>query len=389
MFRGWLILVTTAWMAMAGAHTGSFTAPIDRAAVENMASHVVQEEDRATMTGRGDLKGLFLSGSASAQRAYDNAVMRSVYVNDWAQARQVHFSGVSVHVRADRIHWVHSTEVEVEGADQARYQYHHLLGNSAPLSFGLGVYHRYTFKEVNGRWYIAADSFIDPLNQNTRLKGSAVPAVIQIKPERPIRIRPNSGAAKAIQFAETYCGAAPGCGNDSRYHPDYADFNRYGGDCTNFISQVLHAGGFTETRRWAWNSETEGTDAWTNATRLAQYLRSSGRADLYAMGTLQHIIKPGENSTAPLSRIRPGDLIGYFESNRVVHFAIVVSFDPDGYPLVVSHSADRYRVPWDLGWDRSTRYLLFHVHYPEASGGDGTTKDQASPKSMMSPVSAK
>ncbi len=48
MFRGWLILVTTAWMAMAGAHTGSFTAPIDRAAVENMASHVVQEEDLAT-----------------------------------------------------------------------------------------------------------------------------------------------------------------------------------------------------------------------------------------------------------------------------------------------------------------------------------------------------
>ncbi|MDT2264397.1 hypothetical protein P7H17_02880 [Paenibacillus larvae] len=36
--------------------------------------------------------------------------------------------------------------------------------------------------------------------------------------------------------------------------------------------------------------------------------------------------------------------------------------DAKGYPLVNSHTADRYRVPFDLGWDKSTKYLLIHIN---------------------------
>lgn len=79
-----------------------------------------------------------------------------------------------------------------------------------------------------------------------------------------------------------------------------------------------------------------------------------------------------------LAQIRPGDLIGYFEGGRVVHFAVVVGYDPDGYPLVISHSADRYRVPWDLGWDRSTRFLLYHVHYPPVAAPNSSSPAEPS-----------
>lgn len=355
-----------------------------------MASHVVQQEDQATIRGSQETLGsVFLKNSPSARTAYQKALSRMAYLTDWSLARKIQWDDVRVHVRIDHMHWVNSTEVRVAAADQAEYLYHHLVGNSNPVSFGLGVYHQYTFKEINGHWFIQSDSFIDPLNQDTRLKGAAVPAVIQVKPEHRRAVPPNSGAARAIRFAETYCGAAPGCGNANRYHPDYADFNRHGGDCSNFISQVLYAGGFPETKRWAWDSESEGTHAWINATRLAQYLQKSGRADLYAAGTLPAVIQPGDDGESPLSRIRPGDLIGYFESSRVVHFAVVVGLDTDGYPVVVSHSADRYRVPWDLGWDRTTRYLLFHIHYPTESGRAGETKDQASPSSTTNAVRAR
>lgn len=81
-----------------------------------------------------------------------------------------------------------------------------------------------------------------------------------------------------------YCGAAPGCGNAHRYHAGYPDYSATGGDCSNFISQVLHAGGFSTTPRW--DPQDGGSAAWINATRLAQYLRASGRATLYAEGPL-------------------------------------------------------------------------------------------------------
>jgi len=38
----------------------------------------------------------------------------------------------------------------------------------------------------------------------------------------------------------------------------------------------------------------------------------------------------------------------YEEKGRLEHLAVVVARDSRGYPLVNSHTADRYRVPWDL-----------------------------------------
>ncbi len=361
----WVRMVQLLGLALASSLLSSKTPPSRGAEIQTVATDLVQRQDEATM--RGDLHALhqvLLPNSKISEQVGKKAMQRSAYMQDWARARKIQFDSVTVHVRIDRLRWVSPDEVKVAAADQARYGYHHLTGNESRVWFGLGVMHRYVFAEDKGRWYIKDDTFIDPLNQDTRLKGAAVPAVIQVKPESRTERPPNVGAARALEYAKTYCGAAPGCGHNNRYNPHYADFNWNGGDCSNFISQVLRAGGFTETSQWSWNTEDDGTAAWVNATRLAQYLRRSGRVTLYASGTLPEILKPGPAGQTALDQLRPGDLIGYFETGRVVHFAVVAGFDPDGYPVVMSHSADRYREPWDLGWDRTTRFLLYQVHYP-------------------------
>ena len=340
---------------------------MDNTAAANMASHVVQREDRAALNNAEQEAAHLFSKGAEADRAKDELLERAAYLKDWASARKIQWESVNAQVQVRGIHWASPTMVRIYGADMARYQYRHLSKTHASGWFGLGIVHHWTFEEVQGRWYIASDKFIDPLNQNTRLPGSAVPAIIQIPAERR-QISPSPGAQAAIRYAESYCGAAPGCGNRAVYHPDYEDFTHHGGDCSNFISQVLRAGGFQENSRWSWNSQLGGSDAWINATRLAQYLKSSGRGTVFAAGPLETLVGPDESGVEPLSRLRPGDLIGYFENGRVVHFAVVAGFDGEGYPLVISHSADRYRVPWDLGWDRSTLYLLYHIHYPDSSG---------------------
>ncbi len=344
-------------------------------------NHLVQTQDTATLTDNSKaLQSVYLPNSGEAQRVYRKALQRAAYLKDWAQARKVRFEGVSVHVRVGPIRWLSPDTVRVYGADQAAYRYRHLVGSPTLNQFGIGVYHWYTLHQREGRWYIQGDNFIDPLNQDTRLKGAAVPAVIQVSPEHRAAATLSAGAKKAIQFAEHYCGAAPGCGHNNRYHPEFSDYNWNGGDCTNFISQTLHAGGFSEND--VWNGRNGGTAAWINATRFVQYLSRSGRATVFARGTLPSLIKPGSDGLTALDQLRPGDLIAYFETGRVVHNAIVVGFDSDGYPVVISHSADRYRVPWDLGWDRSTVYLFCHVHYPDSA----RSQAQAQPNNATSAV---
>lgn len=378
----WIGLAISALFSSLIPHTAQ--PQLDRTGVQHLLTALVERADRATMSGdRQALKAVFSPGSAAANVYYDKALQRLVYLSDWSTARKIHFDQVSVTVRIQSMRRLSPTEIRVSGAESARYQYHHTVGNTAESWFGLGVYHRYVIDEIGGSWYIRRDVFIDPLNQDTRLKGPAIPAVIQIPPEKRVEHPPSPGAKNALAFAARYCGAAPGCGNDNRYHPAFPDFNWNGGDCSNFISQVLKAGGFSETPQW--NSRGEGSAAWVNAIRLSQYLQASGRATLYASGNLTQVLTPDRSGRSPLDRLRPGDLIAYYESGRVVHFAILAGFDPAGYPLVISHSADRFREPWDLGWDRTTRFLLFHVHYPAPAE---TKKDQAMPISTNPPVTA-
>lgn len=77
----------------------------------------------------------------------------------------------------------------------------------------------------------------------------------------------------AIDYMETYW---------DDYNDDYADFTNYGGDCTNFASQVMRAGGVTFTSRttnptynhWYYYGPNWGYDrtaTWTGATEFRQH----------------------------------------------------------------------------------------------------------------------
>lgn len=64
----------------------------------------------------------------------------------------------------------------------------------------------------------------------------------------------------------------------------WADYDLWGGDCANFISQCLYAGGVPMTSSWYFHKETglnpkpakttERTETWTVANKLCNYLIS-------------------------------------------------------------------------------------------------------------------
>jgi hypothetical protein len=379
------VLVMTMACGLDAVH-GAPAAPPD---LPHILTQLVQREDTATMAGdRRALASLFVPDNSTAAVAREQAEQRLNYLQAWAKARRIAFDRVRVRLRTGRVIWTGSDTVRIYAADSAQYFYHHLVGHTASQWFGLGVYHWYTIRRVGPSWYLLNDVFIDPLNQDTRLTGAAQPATIRVPPERQQQAVPSPGARRALEYAAQYCGAAPGCGNDNRYNPRFGDYNWRGGDCTDFISQVLWAGGFPQTPAWHWNPGAgDGSVAWVNAPALVSFLERTHRVSLIAEGTMPTMLEAKSGRPAPLHRLRLGDLIAYDERGRVVHMAIVAGFDVDGYPVVMSHSADRYREPWDLGWDRTTRFMLFHVNYPPPAPV-GRANDHTSPRATTAPVTA-
>ncbi|MCY0863931.1 MAG: amidase domain-containing protein [Sulfobacillus sp.] len=340
-------------------------------AVKQALTALVTHEDQAILAQNPKaLRAVFVPGASSAEDAFDHARDREVFLAAWAKARQIRLQAVTVTVRTPHITFQSPERVKVFAVVSENYTYRYRP--TGPLQhFGLGIRHDYVLQAVDRQWRIRADDFTDPLDQDTRIPQAAKPATdtprvsVPHQPPAPL----NKNAEAAVRYADEYCGAAPGCGNHGFYNRAYNNYNGEGGDCTNFISQALKAGGFRETAGWSYDRHRgEGNRAWSNAVGLAEYLDASGRATSYAEGRYPSITRPTERFPhGAIAALRPGDLISYVERGRPIHTAMVTGFDSKGVPLVDSHTSDRYHVPWDLGWDRSTRYILWHVHYPDPS----------------------
>ena len=91
-------------------------------------------------------------------------------------------------------------------------------------------------------------------------------------------------------------------------NPLYGDFSRMGGDCTNFISQCIHAGGaamnFTPVTGWYYRSLNDRAPAWTGVEELYRFLTSNRGKGPYAVKASAVEILPGDVCSSPLTGAR-------------------------------------------------------------------------------------
>lgn len=133
---------------------------------------------------------------------------------------------------------------------------------------------------------------------------------------------------KAVQYAERWW-------ND--YNPQYHKFDV---DCTNYISQCLHAGGapmrgFSNRSSGWWYNGNSWSYSWSVAHSLRWYL-----------GTSKVGLRAGEVSDP--GELQLGDIICYdFEGDgRFNHTTIVTAKDAYGMPLVNAHTTNSRMRYW-------------------------------------------
>jgi hypothetical protein len=308
----------------------------------------------------------YIADSQTSQNAYKHEAKRVAYLQAWAKIRGVNFTKAESIIRiSHRAINKGIAKVSLVNSMQLTYQY--LDDKSAIQQFGLGTQHGITLKKMNGEWHIYSEWYSDPLDEDAEL--ISVHSDIK-KPSQftaPQKAQKTYNREQAIDYADKYAGAAWGAGNERKYNNKYRNYSNLGGDCTNFASQVIadssEGGGLPMTSTWFYQKNAGGSEAWIRTDSLKYFLVNRGYGRIIASGGFKQLSElNSRNPQGAFANLNLGDLITYEMKGDVDHFAILTGWDPKGYPLVNSHSTDRFHVPLDLGWDKYTRFSLIHIN---------------------------
>lgn len=137
----------------------------------------------------------------------------------------------------------------------------------------------------------------------------------------------------------------------------YEFANGNGGDCTNFVSQCLIAGGATmdynSSRPWWYAGRGKASICWAVANSLFWYLKTNQRLN-------RNVVKGLE--VEELIEIEIGDLVFYENyNNSIFHAAIITSFiEEDGtrQPRISQHSYNQINETYIKSYDYKKAHFL-------------------------------
>lgn len=349
--------------------------------VKNIIEEIYIKRSLALATG--DMKELPLYFDTSHKYgtwALEHEVQRVKYLNTWAYTRNIDFTDIKSNIIINKVS-ENGGRIKVSLKELCKFTYVYKEDeNPVSNSFSVGLNHSVTLIKKRDKWLIFNDWYTDCFEDALKKYSGKIEELnydgkeIISLPNNPKVIEYSSfnkyNRRKAVEYADKYCGVSLNEDEICKYNKKYRNYTGIGGDCTNFASQVLgdkEAGALKFDGTWKCSyhkfSPAEGSKAWVNADAFKNYLIYSGKGRVVSRGKFKDLALTSNKYTyIPLEKLEPGDLICYAKGSNVDHFAIVTAWDSHGYPLVNSHTTDRYHVPWDLGWgDKDIIFYLIKI----------------------------
>jgi len=226
----------------------------------------------------------------------------------------------------------------------------------APKTTKYQLHHVFTF-ERGKDWMLSEDEVFDglvPAKPDENLTPVPFPPSDPTKPRSGVEREAEAVVMTAINrqavvdYAHEYWGP-----EDSDYNPDYRNFNGSGGDCTNFISQALREGGWTDVTGWYrstsvwWYNLLNQSWTWINPQYWWQFAWNRPRVD--------HAAFVGD--------LVPGDILqmDFNQDSSMDHSMIVTTKDGSGEIYLTYHTTNTEDRPfseifasnpnaWYYGW---------------------------------------
>lgn len=139
-------------------------------------------------------------------------------------------------------------------------------------------------------------------------------------------------------------------------NPKYFNFENFGGDCTNFVSQCIYAGSkvmnYTPVFGWFYNSAYSRSPSWSSTQYLYNFLVANKGVGPYAVDT-------------QISNLEIGDVIQLGDKKLVFYHSVFVT-KIIGYPsarkiYVSSHS-------YDAKFRELNTYIYDNIRYIHIKG---------------------
>jgi len=199
-----------------------------------------------------------------------------------------------------------------------------------------------------GRGWKVVQDLTDREPKDAARAEEADEAVAAIAALDPLDVRGRYDRVRAYKYAELWWNS---------FNPAYQ--NMKGNDCTNYISQVLHAGGIpmvnTGNKNSGWWYRAGKAPSWSYSWTVAHSLRLA----------LTKLMKAREVNDP--RQLKVGDVICYDwdGDGRWQHNTVVVDFDRYGMPLVNAHTIASHRRYWDYrdsyAYGPRTAYSFFQI----------------------------
>ena len=107
-------------------------------------------------------------------------------------------------------------------------------------------------------------------------------------------------------------------------NPRFKDYENWGGNCTNYISQCINAGkipmdnrGNNIMKQWYWYEDNKRTPSWTSSQLFFEYCINNNKEDTENFG-----IYAVETS---YDKLELGDIVQLVENNKAYHTMIITN----------------------------------------------------------------
>lgn len=314
-----------------------------------------------------DLKQHYDVSRKYAQWSFEHEAKRIKYLNDWSRDRGIKFTNIRSEVDLKKVR--DKGEMQLLSLEET-YHFDYIYEDDLDKkinSFKVFLKHSVGLVNKDGKWLIARDWYSDcyenALGQYSGIHIGMPDTITEDELETTGIIIESSlqkyNRQKAAEYADKYW---------VRYNTKYKNCNGIGGDCTNYVSQCLgdkeEGGGIAFDGSWFCvypkHGRAEGSRAFVNTDAFKAYLVYSGRGRVIKRGDFKEVSKPTDDSAiGAAGKLQVGDLICYEVKGQIDHFSIITELDSKGFPMINSHTVERFHVPFDLGWQG--KHIKFHL----------------------------
>ncbi len=346
-----------------GTYTGD---ELDGAIIDTLALYKEFREGNYLKHGAESValqRGLF--AFADVEKALNEYNARAVMLDDMEQRMLIEIAAADVTLKICGAEYKDGKLVLMVN-EWTFFDYDDLEGEGDAIDVsGYGVDHVITLVKSGDNWLVEEDYFEDTLMglpdpdkatsssksfKDGGLRQAGVSAVNgKLKQTASYTIYSAYNPSAAVAYSEKWVYHYPSSGNyESYYNTAWPNYNSVGGDCANYTSQSIYAGGMPMaagaqygTDGWFHYSSTNRSASWTGAKQLRTYM----------MEKRGKVINSPSNSQVWMGCPM---FVDWYSDGSYDHAYFCVGQNSSGTAIINSHNSDKYHVKWNYGYSSST-----------------------------------